>query len=164
MIFLRQKGVYSVRPKLYWFHYFYLILLASPKKQTKKTKKKHVIKLKKGVGRDAETAEVNCSGPVFVISSIMQIMIILHFLLAGWLFWALHHNVKAWLELYSSPLLLLLPLTCLPSAPQGHIMSSPGSEIQSFFTSYLVPHSSEVWKCGIVWQSKPDIVAHFPQS
>ena len=105
MIFLRQKGVYSVRPKLYWFHYFYLILLASPKKQKQKKqkKKKHVIKLKKGVGRDAETAEVNCSGPVFVISSIMQIMIILavHFLLAGWLFWALHHNVKAWLELYS---------------------------------------------------------------
>ena len=96
MIFLRQKGVCSVRPKLYWFHYFYLILLASPKKQKKK-KKKHVIKLKKGVGRDAETTEVNCSGPVFVISSIMQIMIIL----AGWLFWALHHNVKAWLELYS---------------------------------------------------------------
>ena len=81
MIFLRKKGVYSVRPKLYWFHYFYLILFASPKKQ----KNKHVIKLKKGVGRDAETAEANCSGPVFVISSIMQIMIILavHFLLAG---------------------------------------------------------------------------------
>ena len=86
MIFLRQKGVYSVRPKLYWFHYFYLILLASPKKQkkTKTKKKKHEIKLKKGVGRNAETAEVNCSGPVSVISSIMQIMINLavHFLLA----------------------------------------------------------------------------------
>ena len=48
MIFLRKKGDYSVRPKLCWFHYFYLILLASPKKQ----KKRHVIKLKKGVGRD----------------------------------------------------------------------------------------------------------------
>ena len=49
------------------------------------TKKRHVIKLKKGVGRDAEIAEANCSGPVFVISSIMQIIIILavHFLLAG---------------------------------------------------------------------------------
>ena len=42
-------------------------------------------------------------------------------------------------------------------------MSSPGHEIQSFFTSYLVPHFSEVWKCGIVRQSK-DIVALFPQS
>ena len=88
MMFLRQKGVYSVRPKLYWFHYFYPILLASPKKQKKKKKKKkkkkHEIQLKKGVGRDAETAEVNCSGPVSVISSIMQIMINLavHFLLA----------------------------------------------------------------------------------
>ena len=86
MMFLRQKGVYSVRPKLYWFHYFYLILLASPKKQkkNKNKKKKHEIKLKKGVGRNAETAEVNCSGPVSVISSIMQIMINLavHFLLA----------------------------------------------------------------------------------
>ena len=42
-------------------------------------------------------------------------------------------------------------------------MSRPGHEIQSFFTSYLVPHFSEVWKCGIVWQSK-DSVAQFPQS
>ena len=41
-------------------------------------------------------------------------------------------------------------------------MSSPGHEIQSFFTSYLVPHFSEVWKCGVVWQSK-DIVALFPR-
>ena len=40
-------------------------------------------------------------------------------------------------------------------------MSSPGHEIQSFFTSYLVPHFSEVWKCGVVWQSK-DIVALSP--
>ena len=30
-----------------------------------------------------------------------------------------------------------------------------------FFTSYLVPHFSEVWKCGIVWQSG-DIVAVSP--
>ena len=37
-----------------------------------------------------------------------------------------------------------------------------GHEIQSFFTSYLVPHFSEVWKCGVVWQSK-DIVALFPR-
>ena len=42
-------------------------------------------------------------------------------------------------------------------------MSSPGHEIQSFFTSYLVPHFSEVWNRGIVWQSK-DIDALFPQS
>ena len=42
-------------------------------------------------------------------------------------------------------------------------MSSPGHEIQSFFTSYLVLHLPEVWKCGIVWQSK-DIVALSPQS
>ena len=41
-------------------------------------------------------------------------------------------------------------------------VSSTGHEIQSFFTSYLVPHFSEVWKCGIVWQSK-DIVALSPQ-
>ena len=40
-------------------------------------------------------------------------------------------------------------------------MSSTGHEIQSFFTSYLVPHFSEVWKCGVVWQSK-DIVARSP--
>ena len=40
-------------------------------------------------------------------------------------------------------------------------MSSPGHEIQSFFTSYLVPHFSEVWKCGKVRQSK-DIVALSP--
>ena len=40
-------------------------------------------------------------------------------------------------------------------------MSSPGHEIQSFFTSYLVPHFSEVWKCGIVRQSK-DIVTLSP--
>ena len=32
-----------------------------------------------------------------------------------------------------------------------------------FFTSYLVTHFSEVWKCGVVWQGK-DIVAPFPQS
>ena len=37
-------------------------------------------------------------------------------------------------------------------------MSSPGHEIQSFFTSYLVPHFPEVWKCGKVRQSK-DIVS-----
>ena len=42
-------------------------------------------------------------------------------------------------------------------------MSSPGHEIQSFFTSYLVLHFPEVWKCGKVRQSK-DIVALFPQS
>ena len=29
-------------------------------------------------------------------------------------------------------------------------MSSPGHEIQSFLTSYLVPYFSEVWKCGVV--------------
>ena len=46
---------------------------------------------------------------------------------------------------------------------QRRVMSSPGHEIQSFFTSYLVPHFSEVWKCGVVWKSK-DIVALFPQS
>ena len=40
-------------------------------------------------------------------------------------------------------------------------MSSPGHEIQSFLTSYLVPHFSEVWKCGVVWQSK-DIVSLSP--
>ena len=47
--------------------------------------------------------------------------------------------------------------------PKVRAMSSPGHEIQSFFTSYLVPHFSEVWKCGKVRQSK-DIVALFPQS
>ena len=41
-------------------------------------------------------------------------------------------------------------------------MSSTGHEIQSFFTSYLVLHFSEVWKVGKVRQSK-DIVALFPQ-
>ena len=41
-----QEGVYSVRPKLLVsFILFYFILLASAKKQTKK---KHVIKLKRG--------------------------------------------------------------------------------------------------------------------
>ena len=40
-------------------------------------------------------------------------------------------------------------------------MSSTGHEIQSFFTSYLVLHFSEVWKVGIVRQSK-DIVALSP--
>ena len=40
----------------------------------------------------------------------------------------------------------------------GGAMSSPGHEIQSFFTSYLVLHFPEVWKCGKVRQSK-DIVA-----
>ena len=40
-------------------------------------------------------------------------------------------------------------------------MSSPGHEIQSFFTSYLVLHFSEVLKCRKVRQSK-DIVALFP--
>ena len=40
-------------------------------------------------------------------------------------------------------------------------MSSPGHEIQSFFTSYLVPHFPEVWKCGKVRQSK-DIVSLSP--
>ena len=47
--------------------------------------------------------------------------------------------------------------------PATNPMSSPGHEIQSFFTSYLVPHFSEVWNCGIVWQSK-DIAALVPQS
>ena len=42
-------------------------------------------------------------------------------------------------------------------------MSSTGHEIQSFFTSYLVLHFSEVWKCGKVRQSK-DIGALFPHS
>ena len=40
-------------------------------------------------------------------------------------------------------------------------MSSPGHEIQSFFTSYLVLHFPEVWKCGVVRQSK-DIVSLSP--
>ena len=40
-------------------------------------------------------------------------------------------------------------------------MSSPGHEIQSFFTSYLVLQFPEVWKCEIVRQSK-DIVALSP--
>ena len=40
-------------------------------------------------------------------------------------------------------------------------MSSPSHEIQSFFTSYLVLHFREVWKCGVVRQSK-DIVALSP--
>ena len=40
-------------------------------------------------------------------------------------------------------------------------MSSPGHEIQSFLTSYLVLHFPEVWKCGVVRQSK-DIVALSP--
>ena len=40
-------------------------------------------------------------------------------------------------------------------------MCSPGHEIQSFFTSYLVLHFPEVWECGVVRQSK-DIVALSP--
>ena len=50
------------------------------------------------------------------------------------------------------------PMYTIPSLGA---LSSPGHEIQSFFTSYLVPHFSEVWKCGKVWQSK-DIVALSP--
>ena len=40
-------------------------------------------------------------------------------------------------------------------------MSSPGHEIQRFFTSYSVPHFPEVWECGKVRQSK-DIVSLSP--
>ena len=40
-------------------------------------------------------------------------------------------------------------------------LSSPGHEVQSFFTSYLVLHFPEVWNCGVVRQSK-DIVSLSP--
>ena len=40
-------------------------------------------------------------------------------------------------------------------------MSSPGHKIQSFFTTYLVLHFPEVWKCGVVRQSK-EIVSLSP--
>ena len=40
-------------------------------------------------------------------------------------------------------------------------MSSPDHDNQSFFISYLVPHFSEVWKYGKVWQGQVK-VALFP--
>ena len=116
MIFLRKKGFYSVRPKLYWFHYIYLILLASPKKPKKK---ENVIKRKKGgrQGRRNSWGQLQrarfCNFQYDANND--------HFgrtLSVGRaLFWAPHHNVKAWVKLYSYPL-LPPPLTCLPSAPR----------------------------------------------
>ena len=66
-----------------------------------------------------------------------------------------HHNTKAnqqWFAQHQET-----------SMHHTRAMSSPGHEIQIFFTSYLVLHFSEVWKYWIVWQS-PDIVTLFPQS
>ena len=70
--------------------------------------------------------------------------------------------LNAWNDLSQCKNVFVCKLTISKySVNKTGAMSSPGHEIQSFFTSYLVLHFPEVWKCGVVRQSK-DIVSLSP--